>query len=97
MAQIGILLDLVKEEMLNGRTERNPSSNSVFDNENHICTPFWTPSVLEFVEVVLRPPKGGPPSLPEYNDAVKARLSLVALCLYYIYLTSLLPMAKLLI
>lgn len=31
---------------------------------------FWTPSVLELVELVLRPPQGGPPSLPERSDAV---------------------------
>lgn len=40
---------------------------------NNIAHPdlsFWTPSVLELVEWVLRPPQGGPPSLPEHSDAV---------------------------
>lgn len=31
---------------------------------------FWNPSVLELVELVLRPSQGGPPSLPEQSDAV---------------------------
>lgn len=31
--------------------------------------PIWT-IVLELVELVLRPPKGGPPDLPEETDAV---------------------------
>lgn len=31
---------------------------------------FWTPGALELVELVLRPPQGGPPSLPEQSDAV---------------------------
>lgn len=40
--------------------------------ENKECPKmfFWNATVLELVELVLRPPKGGPPSLPEYNDAV---------------------------
>lgn len=31
---------------------------------------FWNATVLELVELILRPPKGGPPSLPEHGDAV---------------------------
>ena len=33
-------------------------------------TPFWSASVLELVELVFRPPNGGPPLLPEHGDAV---------------------------
>lgn len=35
---------------------------------------FCTPSILELVELVLRPPKGGPPVLPEQSDAVLKQL-----------------------
>lgn len=31
---------------------------------------FWSADVLELVELILRPPKGGPPALPEDSDAV---------------------------
>lgn len=34
------------------------------------CASFWSAGALELVELVLKPPKGGPPSLPEYSDAV---------------------------
>ncbi|KAL3835128.1 hypothetical protein ACJIZ3_009864 [Penstemon smallii] len=73
-SMIGILIDLVKEELRVGRAGINSSSNLVLKNEN--CTSFWSPLVLEFVEVVLRPPNGGPPSLPEYSDAVLSALNL---------------------
>jgi hypothetical protein len=51
------------------------SSTSVVKGQqiNHEAHPdisFWSPSVLELVESVLRPPQGGPPSLPEQSDAV---------------------------
>ena len=31
---------------------------------------FWSEGVLDLVELILRPPKGGPPTLPEDSDAV---------------------------
>lgn len=40
------------------------------DTEAHPKPSFWTSSILELVEQVLRPPKGGPPVLPEQSDAV---------------------------
>lgn len=33
-------------------------------------TSFWSENVLELVEMVLRPPQGGPPLIPEHSDAV---------------------------
>ena len=39
-------------------------------NKANQHTLFWNASVLELVELVLRPQKGGPPSLPEQGDAV---------------------------
>lgn len=35
---------------------------------------FWTASILELVELILRPSKGGPPVLPEQSDAVFKQL-----------------------
>ncbi|KAM1224935.1 hypothetical protein ACFX1X_044194 [Malus domestica] len=31
---------------------------------------FWTASVLELVELILKPPEGGPPSFPEDTDKI---------------------------
>lgn len=57
IVQKAILLDCVREEM------------QIEANQRPKKCPFWT-SVLELVELVLRPPKGGPPDLPNETDAV---------------------------
>ncbi|XP_011085082.1 aberrant root formation protein 4 isoform X2 [Sesamum indicum] len=75
-SMIGILLDCVKEEMRMGKIERNSSADAVLNSKVSQSTGFWNPSVLELVEVVLRPPKGGPPSLPQSSDAVLSALNL---------------------
>lgn len=71
--KIAVLLDCVKEEMRNEITRRNKARNGASGESNAdfqgVC--FWSASVLESVELVLRPPKGGPPALPEYGDAVR--------------------------
>lgn len=48
------------------------TENQVPQTEGKACPnlSFWIPSVLELVELVLRPPQGGPPFLPEQGDAV---------------------------
>ncbi|KEH39857.1 aberrant root formation protein [Medicago truncatula] len=71
-SMIAILVDLVRREM---HTEIS-SSTSVVKDVQHIDISFWTPSVLELVESILRPPQGGPPSLPEQSDAVLSALNL---------------------
>ena len=50
----------------------------VVRTQNNDChsTAFWNAGTLELVELVLRPPKGGPPSLPDYGDAVFLSLEL---------------------
>ncbi|KAK4791861.1 hypothetical protein SAY86_022296 [Trapa natans] len=58
-----ILLDCVREEI---RTEANQQPRK---------GPIWT-IVLELVELVLRPSKGGPPHIPEESDAVSSALNL---------------------
>lgn len=77
-SMIAILVDLVRREM---HTEISSSTSVVKDvqqinNKAHPDISFWTPSVLELVESILRPPQGGPPSLPEQSDAVLSALNL---------------------
>ncbi|QHN86463.1 aberrant root formation protein 4 isoform X2 [Arachis ipaensis] len=76
-SMIAIFIDIVRREMhmevCNSTSVKEaPDSN----NETHPDMPFWTPSVLELVELVLRPPRGGPPSLPDASDAVLSALNL---------------------
>ncbi|THU63714.1 hypothetical protein C4D60_Mb01t18750 [Musa balbisiana] len=54
-SMIAILIDLVREEIV---AERNQGTSS----EN------WSSYALDLVGLVLKPPKGGPPSLPEDSD-----------------------------
>ncbi|KAH6832192.1 hypothetical protein C2S53_005541 [Perilla frutescens var. hirtella] len=75
-SMIGILIDCVKEEMRLEKVTRNAAVDAILNIEVSQSTSFWNPSVLELVEMVLRPPKGGPPSLPEYSDAVLSALNL---------------------
>ncbi|XP_027331987.1 aberrant root formation protein 4 isoform X2 [Abrus precatorius] len=77
-SMIAIFIDLVRREM---HTEICSSRSIVknvpeIDNKAYPDMSFWTPSVLELVELVLRPPQGGPPSLPEQSDAVLSALNL---------------------
>ncbi|WJX43091.1 hypothetical protein P8452_30242 [Trifolium repens] len=77
-SMIAILLDLVRKEM---HTEIHSSMSVAkgvqqINHEAHPDISFWSPSVLELVESVLRPPQGGPPSLPEQSDAVLSALNL---------------------
>ncbi|XP_072077564.1 aberrant root formation protein 4 isoform X1 [Arachis hypogaea] len=69
-SMIAIFIDIVRREMhmeVCNRTSVKEAPDS--NNEMHPDMPFWTPSVLELVESVLRPPRGGPPSLPDASDA----------------------------
>ncbi|XP_020235649.1 aberrant root formation protein 4 [Cajanus cajan] len=77
-SMIAIFIDLVRKEM---HTTICSSRSIVktaqqIDNKAFPDTSFWNPSVLELVELVLRPPQGGPPSLPEQSDAVLSALNL---------------------
>lgn len=33
-------------------------------------SPFWSSHALDIVELMLKPPKGGPPPLPEHSEPV---------------------------
>ena len=71
--QIAILLDCVKEEMRKEYLQKVSRQNGASKADNNIAqhlSPFLTVKVLDFVEFVLKPPMGGPPSLPEFTDAV---------------------------
>ncbi|XP_050885862.1 aberrant root formation protein 4 [Lathyrus oleraceus] len=77
-SMIAILVDLVRREM---HTEIYNSTSVVkgiqeINSNKHSNLSFWTPSILEFVERILRPPQGGPPSLPDQSDAVLSALNL---------------------
>ncbi|KAG9130703.1 hypothetical protein Leryth_012657 [Lithospermum erythrorhizon] len=73
-SMIAILLHCVKEEM--HAEMRNIRSEVSEENGTARCTAFWNTTVLEVIQSVLRPPKGGPPDLPEYGDAVLSCLNL---------------------
>ncbi|XAR71019.1 hypothetical protein NMG60_11028098 [Bertholletia excelsa] len=73
-----IFIDCVRGEMHMENCQRMSTQRQIIEeanNESH-STAFWNAAVLELVELVLRPPKGGPPSLPEYGDAVLSALNL---------------------
>ncbi|RHN76971.1 putative glomulin/ALF4 [Medicago truncatula] len=91
LRSIAILVDLVRREM---HTEIS-SSTSVVKDVQHIDISFWTPSVLELVESILRPPQGGPPSLPEQSDATNYTGVLSRSSLNKVYNEWLLPLRTL--
>jgi uncharacterized membrane protein YhdT len=45
------------------------------------AAPLWVARALELVELVFRPPKGGPPSFPEHGDAVCLTFSIIFIML----------------
>lgn len=57
---------------MENRKRLSMRNDEVQQTENKECPKmwFWNATVLELVELVLRPPKGGPPSLTESSDAV---------------------------
>ncbi|XP_057425580.1 aberrant root formation protein 4 [Lotus japonicus] len=77
-SMIAILIDLVRREMHTEICSRTSAVKNVapINNKVHPDISFWNPSVLELVELVLRPSQGGPPPLPEQSDAVLSALNL---------------------
>lgn len=47
------------------------------ENKAHPHSSLWTANVLELVELILRPPMGGPPTFPEHTDSVFLPLALL--------------------
>ncbi|GMI95094.1 ABERRANT LATERAL ROOT FORMATION 4 [Hibiscus trionum] len=78
-SMVAILLDLVRGEMHRERTLRmSISKDESLEADNKSCQNalFWSTSILELVESVLRPVAGGPPILPDNSDAVLSALNL---------------------
>ena len=72
VVQIAILLDCFREEMHKESCQRVANGNGISDvkyleYQNNV---FWSVETLELVELILKPPQGGPPILPEDSDAV---------------------------
>lgn len=65
-------MDLVKEEILKESQEVKANGGEIMKIENKVDPnlPFWSVNALGMVEYILKPPKGGPPSLPEQSEAV---------------------------
>ncbi|CAJ1972043.1 unnamed protein product [Sphenostylis stenocarpa] len=77
-SMIAIFMDLIRKEMYTAiRGSRSIVKDApLIKNRAFPDAPFWNPGVIELVELVLRPPQGGPPSLPEQSDAVLSALNL---------------------
>ncbi|KAG8487766.1 hypothetical protein CXB51_018733 [Gossypium anomalum] len=78
-SMVAILLDLVRGEMHRERILRTSlQKNEALEADSKTCqsTLFWSTSILELVESVLRPDTGGPPILPDNSDAVLSALNL---------------------
>ncbi|XP_059305246.1 aberrant root formation protein 4 [Lycium ferocissimum] len=77
-SMIAILLDCFRREMHEEHSRSISVTSEVSGAEVKYsqCLSFWRAGVLELVELVLKPPNGGPPSLPEYSDAVLSALNL---------------------
>ncbi|KAJ4707817.1 Aberrant root formation protein 4 [Melia azedarach] len=78
-SMVAILLDLVRQEVLKESNERTSTGKEeIPQGKNKACpnTLFWPAVVLELVDLILKPTKGGPPPLPEHGDAVLSALNL---------------------
>ncbi|GAV70567.1 Kinetochor_Ybp2 domain-containing protein [Cephalotus follicularis] len=74
-----ILLDFVRGDIFKKSCQKlSIRQYKVSQDENEGCsiTLFGGTSVLQLVDLVLRPPKGGPPLLPEHGEAVLSALNL---------------------
>ncbi|XP_020584062.1 aberrant root formation protein 4 isoform X2 [Phalaenopsis equestris] len=71
-SMVAILIDMVKGEVL---VDNHPENSENAQNRKEISK-FWGSNALEIVEMVLRPHKGGPPSLPEHSEPVLSALNL---------------------
>ncbi|KAJ0984311.1 hypothetical protein J5N97_002667 [Dioscorea zingiberensis] len=77
-SMIAILIDIVRMEMVIENRQCSNSERNQDKNEQNgtVCSPFWSSDALNLVELVLRPPKGGPPTLPEDSEPVLSALNL---------------------
>ncbi|PKU85386.1 Aberrant root formation protein 4 [Dendrobium catenatum] len=71
-SMVAILIDIVKEGVL----VDNHQNNLTKDQNRKEFSKLWGSNALGIVEMILRPPKGGPPSLPEHSEPVLSALNL---------------------
>lgn len=77
-SMIAILIDLVRGEILMESRQKNTSGQDelVQVQNNMVVSRSWGPCALDVVELVLKPPNGGPPTLPDYSEPVLSALNL---------------------
>ncbi|XP_020265679.1 aberrant root formation protein 4 isoform X2 [Asparagus officinalis] len=72
-SMMALLVDIVKEEIhVESHQKITPGADETTKGQiyKESC-PFWTPHVLDVVELILKPPQGGPPPLPEHSEPGK--------------------------
>ncbi|TKW09681.1 hypothetical protein SEVIR_6G118900v4 [Setaria viridis] len=72
-----ILLDIVREEVSRESCQANNDRVESDGFQDHGESPPWTSHVLELLELILRPPQGGPPCLPDHCEQVISALNLL--------------------
>eukprot|EP00249_Psilotum_nudum_P010572 c22622_g1_i1 orf=280-1995(+) len=81
-SMVSLLLSCVKEEVAKSLTTKQVTAAETREESNFIGTsvepysPFASHEVLNIIELVVRPPQGGPPDLPNQIDAVLGALNL---------------------
>ncbi|WVZ70273.1 hypothetical protein U9M48_018950 [Paspalum notatum var. saurae] len=72
-----VLLDIVREEV---SRESRRADNDCIEHDGFGCNgelPTWASCALELVELILRPPEGGHPCLPDHSEQVISALNLL--------------------
>ncbi|KAK1276612.1 Aberrant root formation protein 4 [Acorus gramineus] len=77
-SMVALLIDIVKEQLLMDyqKSSQRMEKIKLLESNGNSNPSFWSPNTLEFLELILKPPKGGPPSLPEQSEVVIAALNL---------------------
>ncbi|XP_078171222.1 aberrant root formation protein isoform X2 [Carex rostrata] len=71
-----LLIDMVREQVA-GQYQKDAKNNENV-NDQHVTEAFsWSFSALDLVEVILRPPEGGPPPFPDNSEPVLSALNLL--------------------
>lgn len=72
-----LFLGIVKDEINSALNDASKAKGRNSNNkDSHLQSPFITGDVLELVELILKPAKGGPPDLPGQSDLVIGALNL---------------------
>jgi hypothetical protein len=68
IVQTAILLDIVRDEVLRGSHQLDKGYADGFNRGWE--SPPWASHALDLVKLILRPPEGGPPCLPDQSEQV---------------------------